>query len=516
MSIFGQVWLWSAAAFVVGVLLTWLFLARPAQARSRHLERRLLAAQSAPAAQPTRTIERDPVSAPVARKEPIAAETPEAEEQHATPSWLERDSLAGRSPGYQPGSEIDDDSLFEPEEPQAEATTVFDAFGRERDDAAERGALHVGDAGLGREQVAGYGREEAERGALFEPAEAGYERESRHGQGDAAYGREEAERGALFEPAEAGYEQESRHGQADAAGYVAEQDQAGAEREPRHGQGGQVAAQDDAGAGRKPRHGQEEPPAGRGSLFEQDQAGQAAFGQDQAGQAAFEQERPAGSLFQRDESPAEATTLFQPDPALRGEERQAVRGEERGALFGRERAPEPERGSLFDPDHAPEPARAEESAFTPFAAPEPEPPAYAFEDQPQPPAEETATETTQVLPKRQPRRSAHAFDPPKPVQPSMRTVERREPRPEEGGRSGSLFEPTPRTRADGSVPPGPFGPGSAMPRPGGGKPSEEFTVKASVTALRYCTEDSPQYDRMIAEVWFRTADDAERVGFRPL
>ncbi|MGW4589034.1 sunset domain-containing protein [Amycolatopsis thermoflava] len=501
MSIFGQVWLWSAAAFVVGVLLTWLFLARPAQARSRHLERRLLAAQSAPAAQPTRTIERDPVSAPVARKERVAAETPEAEGHHATPSWLERDSLAGRSPGYQPGSEIDDDSLFEPEEPQADETTVFNAFGHERDDAAERGALYVGDAGLGREQVAGYGREESERGALFEPGET-----AGHGQA--------AEQDA------AGHGQEPERGEAAGYDQVAEQDDAGYrqefEQESRYGQGeaaayGQVADQDDAGAERTPRHEQSEEPAGRGSLFEQ----------EQAAPSAFEQEQPAGSLFQRDESPAERTTLFQPDPALRGEERGSfepdqTRQEERGSLFGRERAPEPERGSLFDPDHAPAPARAEESAFTPFAAAEPEPPAYAFDDQPQPPTEETATETTQVLPKRQPRRSAHAFDPPKPVQPSMRTVERREPRPEEGGRSGSLFEPTPRTRADGSVPPGPFGPGSAMPRPGGGKPSEEFTVKASVTALRYCTEDSPQYGRMIAEVWFRTADDAERVGFRPL
>ncbi|EOD67944.1 hypothetical protein H480_14187, partial [Amycolatopsis vancoresmycina DSM 44592] len=67
-----------------------------------------------------------------------------------------------------------------------------------------------------------------------------------------------------------------------------------------------------------------------------------------------------------------------------------------------------------------------------------------------------------------------------------------------------------------SVPPGPFGPGSAMPRPGGGAPSDSFAVKASVTALRYCTEDSAQFPKMVAEVWFRTAEDAERVGFRPL
>jgi hypothetical protein len=64
--------------------------------------------------------------------------------------------------------------------------------------------------------------------------------------------------------------------------------------------------------------------------------------------------------------------------------------------------------------------------------------------------------------------------------------------------------------------PGPFGPGSAMPLPGGGSPAPEFTVKASVTALRYCTPDSIQFGRTVAEVWFRSAADAERVGFRPV
>ncbi|MEV4596418.1 hypothetical protein AB0K15_03335 [Amycolatopsis sp. NPDC049253] len=136
------------------------------------------------------------------------------------------------------------------------------------------------------------------------------------------------------------------------------------------------------------------------------------------------------------------------------------------------------------------------------------------------------------LPKRQPRESPRGgFDPPRPIQPSMRPVERREP-DLTGAHSGSLFEPSvqpnqvaamaapepppARDTGEDSVPPGPFGPGSAMPRPGGGRPSDAFTVKASVTALRYCTEESPQFPRMVAEVWFRTSADAERVGFRPL
>lgn len=63
---------------------------------------------------------------------------------------------------------------------------------------------------------------------------------------------------------------------------------------------------------------------------------------------------------------------------------------------------------------------------------------------------------------------------------------------------------------------GPFGPGSAMPLPGGASPSAEYTIKASASAMRYCTPESEKFGRTVAEVWFRSAADAERVGFRPL
>lgn len=95
--------------------------------------------------------------------------------------------------------------------------------------------------------------------------------------------------------------------------------------------------------------------------------------------------------------------------------------------------------------------------------------------------------------------------------------------------SRSLFEPIVPASDGAPAPPppnklrdgngggrGPFGPGSAMPLPGGASPSPEFTIKASVAALRYCTPESPQFGRTVAEVWFRTAADAERVGFRPV
>ncbi|MET0236648.1 MAG: hypothetical protein ABW224_18510 [Kibdelosporangium sp.] len=107
-----------------------------------------------------------------------------------------------------------------------------------------------------------------------------------------------------------------------------------------------------------------------------------------------------------------------------------------------------------------------------------------------------------------------------PVSAGARQPERFEA-PAESGRS--LFEPVvpagEQEEADSDdfiPPPGPFGPGSAMPLPGGGAPASDFSVKASVTALRYCTQDNPQFDRIVAEVWFRTPSDAERVGFRVL
>lgn len=247
-----------------------------------------------------------------------------------------------------------------------------------------------------------------------------------------------------------------------------------------------------------------------------------------------------------DEAPAEETSIFAAfQKAAEPESGADDEAEQRGALF----VSEPQsisdgdsaRGSLFGDQPDAERGSLPGFLFEPEEEPAQDPPAYAFgggehasEVEP-----EQAAETTAILPQRQPRSTPpESFEPP--PRPSMRAIERREPLADEGGRSGSLFEPsvlpntggahaapdpvaatppppparTPPPRDD--VPPGPFGPGSAMPRPGGGRPSDAYAVKASVTALRYCTEDSPQFDRMVAEVWFRSVGDAERVGFRPL
>lgn len=187
-------------------------------------------------------------------------------------------------------------------------------------------------------------------------------------------------------------------------------------------------------------------------------------------------------------------------------------------------APEPARG-LFQPA-LPSTPLDEPDVEPTVEEPVPEP-AGAEADPDEPAADG-------MLPKRQRRESPlGGFDPPEPIQPSMRAVARREPM--QNGHSGSLFEPgTPAEAEPGEehgagpeaqsaaeqsepgAPVGPFGPGSAMPLLGGAKPSEDFTVKASVTTLRYCPPESERFADMVAEVWFRSAQDAERVGFRPI
>lgn len=249
--------------------------------------------------------------------------------------------------------------------------------------------------------------------------------------------------------------------------------------------------------------------------------------QTAAAAEAWEPEQEAGKLDQ-----PEFHSALEEQPPTEYMHISEADDEPEGALFQRQPTPDPD---WFDQEPLPERSAFEEAprfgGIKPIAD---ETTAFDSVDSGQLPMEpeETAMETTQLLPKRQRGESIRGgFEPPRPIQPSMRAVERREPSSSEmtGIHSGSLFEPTvqpnhvapeaPPARhqaADQAVPPGPFGPGSAMPRPGGARPSDDFAVKASVTALRYCTEESPQFPRMVAEVWFRSAVDAERVGFRPL
>jgi len=56
-------------------------------------------------------------------------------------------------------------------------------------------------------------------------------------------------------------------------------------------------------------------------------------------------------------------------------------------------------------------------------------------------------------------------------------------------------------------------PGAAHSLPDGSAPSPEYRVKANLAVKRYYTDQSAYFARTEAQVWFRTAEDAERAGF---
>ncbi|WP_427888795.1 50S ribosomal protein L17 [Kribbella sp. GL6] len=53
---------------------------------------------------------------------------------------------------------------------------------------------------------------------------------------------------------------------------------------------------------------------------------------------------------------------------------------------------------------------------------------------------------------------------------------------------------------------------SAAPNADGSAP-EGYTVKGNEDSMKYHTTESPWYDKTVAEVWFKTAEDAEAAGF---
>ncbi|WP_163567684.1 50S ribosomal protein L17, sunset domain variant [Fodinicola feengrottensis] len=59
---------------------------------------------------------------------------------------------------------------------------------------------------------------------------------------------------------------------------------------------------------------------------------------------------------------------------------------------------------------------------------------------------------------------------------------------------------------------GPYGDGSAEPKADGSAP-EGFPVKGNKDSMKFHTEDSPYYDRTVAEVYFASAEAAEAAGF---
>jgi large subunit ribosomal protein L17 len=59
---------------------------------------------------------------------------------------------------------------------------------------------------------------------------------------------------------------------------------------------------------------------------------------------------------------------------------------------------------------------------------------------------------------------------------------------------------------------GGYGPGSAAPAEDGSVPAG-FEIKGNADSMKYHEPDGQWYDQTVAEVYFRTADDAEKAGF---
>lgn len=60
----------------------------------------------------------------------------------------------------------------------------------------------------------------------------------------------------------------------------------------------------------------------------------------------------------------------------------------------------------------------------------------------------------------------------------------------------------------------PYGEASVRANPDGSGPAG-FVIKGNEESMLYHRPDSPSYDRTIAEVWFRSEEDARAAGFSP-
>ena len=57
--------------------------------------------------------------------------------------------------------------------------------------------------------------------------------------------------------------------------------------------------------------------------------------------------------------------------------------------------------------------------------------------------------------------------------------------------------------------------GAAAPLEDGAAPSDDYTVKGNLDSMKYHVPGSQWYDQTVAEVWFKTADEAKAAGFEP-
>lgn len=518
MPFFGQVWVWSLAGFLVGALLCWILIAHPARRRVADLQNRLAASRRREAQAPVSDYETS-YADPLPRSTDFGDDY-ESHEFRSTPALV---------PGF---------------EPQDDYRDGFAARHDQRDDRDERDGQDSRRSDSGEFDQALFAAEHArldtqdDYDAEQDRADDARDEHDRHDEYDRADEQDEAdERGAL----RLGEVEETRHAgsllgeavettQYIPAARAAELSEAPAEQWFDKAEAGEEHLVDDLAEAEaevaRTREDDDRSETGGGTIFTQHTT-----------------PIPA-ELIRRIDAEGEQDTT---DDALiddldEDQEDQAAPDRTEGApapaasidaatQFVRPVPPAP--APVVEPEPLPAPPVAQ-----PVAATEPaeEEPNLAY-------GEVRATTTSSALPKRIPAKpqgripfgiqpaplqpatpataTAAAVEAERalfePIRPADETVAATTVLPESRPRrSRTALKQAPTGGVDPFVPPGPFGPGSAMPLPGGESPSSEYVIKASVTALRYCSPESPKFDRTIAEVWFRSVADAERVGFRPL
>ncbi|WP_442912805.1 sunset domain-containing protein [Kutzneria sp. CA-103260] len=142
--------------------------------------------------------------------------------------------------------------------------------------------------------------------------------------------------------------------------------------------------------------------------------------------------------------------------------------------------------------------------FTPILAPE-----LLANEQPQPPVSTPAGLPKRTVSNSWPRGGNGLGAGPQPFDPAP-------------FRPRQAFSPMPRNtdaapirRPSSGGPRTPFGPGSALPKPDGSAPSDDYQVKAMIGSRTYHPAGSGGFDAVRAEVWFRNSEEAERAGFSP-
>lgn len=511
MPIFGQVWLWSSLAFLLGAFLCWALVARPARKRVGQLQAELN----------SRVRRQQPPQRPGRRRRSLD------EQYDAYDAGRGTDRDASRTPARatpDPREETFGDlRSVTPEAPAESSEPLTRAYALPKDDSG----LPKRDSGLPTREPGKNSRGSRLGGPP--PSSDNTDTELADGPA-AATSYFDLSGGALEAPPEVP-SQPGRRGWFDS--------DAAASGEPLEGSRKlESFSPEEFGVGRLVDDEAEQAPASSGgTIFNQHThpiPGEVIREIDEAGKVeAARTDEPADGLVDdlADLEPAggKHEQIVESEPAPLGESELGKRWA--AELTSR---PGPDTGSTTT---APDPGAGGQTEIMPVIPrddPPPEPvPATAqrsvVDDAPAPPGVTAPADPANApLPKRVPGKprghtpfGVQTSTPPEPEP----AVPGAPAQATEADGSRSLFEPVVPAEESEVVPPphrvrgngrGPFGPGSAMPLPDGGSPSPEFTIKASVSALRYCTPESPQFGRTVAEVWFKSPADAERVGFRPV